>query len=65
MNVLVVGQIKSRMGFAMVDPDVAHWWATQGQEQYPCFHLVTPEDLDEDRSLERVDYELSWCWPDW
>ena len=64
INILVIGKIKDVMGLTMVDPDMANWWATKGQKQYPHFHLVTPEDLDEDRSLERVDYELSWCWPE-
>ena len=52
------------MGFTMVDPDVANWWATKGQKQYPHFHLVTLDDLEEDGSLGTVDYELSWCWPE-
>ena len=64
INVLVVGKIMDVMGLTMLNPDVANWWATEGQEQYPHFHLVTQDDLDEDRSLERVHYELSWCWPE-
>ena len=64
INVLVVGKIMDVMGLTMLNPDVANWWATQGQKQYPHFHLVTPDDLDEDGSLGAVDYELSWCWPE-
>ncbi len=64
MNVLIVGQIKNKMGFAMVDPDVAAWWTKQGAKQYPDIHLMTPEELDDDRSLGTVDYELSWHWPE-
>lgn len=63
MNVLIVGKIRDVMGFVMVDRDVADWWTKQGQKQYPNIHLMTLEELDADRSLGTVDYELSWCWP--
>ena len=64
MNVLIVGQIRDKMGFVMVDPDVVKWWSEQGQKQYPNIYLMTLDDLDEDGSLGTVDYELSWCWPE-
>ena len=64
MNVLIVGQIRDKMGFVMVDPDVVKWWSEQGQKQYPNIYLMTLDDLDEDGSLGTVDYELSMCWPE-
>ncbi len=64
MNVLIVGKIRDKMGFVMVDHDVVKWWTEQGAKQYPDIHLVTQDELDEDGSLGTVDYELSWCWPE-
>ena len=64
MNVLIVGQIRDKMGFVMVDHDVVKWWTAQGAKQYPDIHLVTLDELDEDGSLGTVDYELSWHWPE-
>ena len=64
MNVLIVGKIRDKMGFVLVDPDIANWWTKQGPKQYPDIHMITLDELDADRSLETVDYELSWCWPE-